>query len=253
MWLAPSQATDAPSPCPVMDWGHIPPHAWVKLSTCGQAPRKVFHGGATLAPDSGEVLFFGADTHDIDYDNRVTRLHLHNLEWTRDDEPDPLETYGMTAEGYPVTKTGKPWAMHAFDAWDYHPPTRTVVLVGFPKHAHTAKQGLQQQGMDPQQLKPATWLYHLDTRTWELLKIWSPNLFAFGMVWNPDANEMIGHNGNWTYHFDPFGKKWETYPAASTPGWSLRLVYDTFRHQIYALGNSHNSQDLWAYSSKGKH
>ena len=188
-------------PCPSYVWEHFPSNVWVKLPTCGPVPRKVFHGAATLAEHRGEVMFFGADTHDLDYDNSVTRLHLENLEWARDYEPDPIETYGVTQEGYPVTKTGRPWAMHAFDTWDYHPPTKTIIFVGFPEHAHKAKQILRQKGVDLQKLKPATWIYSPGNHNWRILDISTPFLFAQGLVWNPTTDQFIAHNGEETFLF----------------------------------------------------
>lgn len=240
------------STCSSNIWEHFPSNVWVKLPTCGPVPRKVFHGAATLAEHRGEVFFFGADTHDLDYDNSVTRLNLENLKWARDYEPDPIETYGVTQEGYPITKTGRPWATHAFDTWDYHPPTQTIIFVGFPKHAHKAKQILSQKGADLQKLKPATWIYSPQSHNWRILDISTPFLFAQGLVWNPITSQFIGHNGEKTFLFSLSENKWNTIEASSTLGWHHRLIFETGKNRILSLGINTGSGDLWAYSPQVK-
>jgi len=114
--LSPAKAGDQIDLCPKFDWGNVPSNQWVRLSTCGDAPRKVFHGASALAADRNEIFFFGADTHDKDYDNSVYRIHLGTLEWSKDYKADPIEEYLLTEDGYAVTTTGRPWAMHTFDA-----------------------------------------------------------------------------------------------------------------------------------------
>src|SRR5262249_38255029 len=98
-----------------VDWASLPVQQWTRLPTAGEAPRKVFHGAAAIAPDRQAIFFCGADTHDTDYDNSVVRLDLRSLRWSRDYEADSTTTYTLTAEGYAVTTAGRPWAMHTFD------------------------------------------------------------------------------------------------------------------------------------------
>ena len=194
-WLfysLPLAYSEVTSQCLPFEWESFPSNTWVKLKTCGVAPRKVFHGAASLAVDRKEVFFFGADTHEVDYDNSITRLNLENLSWTKDYEPDPVETYEITQGGFPLTSKGRPWAMHAFDTLDYHLPSRRLLFVGYPKHAYRAKNLLQKKGMNLEKLKPATWLYDPDKKQWELLKISSSNLFAHALVWDSVTDQFIG-------------------------------------------------------------
>ena len=86
-WLfyrLPLAYSEVASQCLPFEWQSFPSNTWVKLKTCGVAPRKVFHGAASLAVDRKEVFFFGADTHEVDYDNSITRLNLENLSWTNE-------------------------------------------------------------------------------------------------------------------------------------------------------------------------
>ena len=234
--------------CLPFDWESLPSNKWVKLETCGYAPRKVFHGAASLAAVQNEVFFFGADSHELDYDNSITRLNLENLSWMRDYEPNSIETYELTPEGFPITSNGRPWAMHSFDTFDYHPPSRRLLFVGYPKHAHRAKSQLNGKGINLDKLRPATWLYDPDKKQWELLKISSPNLFAHGLVWDSTTDQFIGHNGSSTFHFDLKRQSWKTYNSSSIPGWHQRLVLAKKTKQIFSLGNNRGSGDLWAYS-----
>ncbi len=247
-----TEPLEAITQCPPFDWETLGSNAWVKLDTCGEAPRKVFHGAASIAVDRGEVFFFGADTHEVDYDNSVTRLHLQTLRWSKDYEPDPPDAYMVTPEGFPVTRQGRPWAMHAFDTLDYHPPSGRLLFVGYPKHAHRPKHQLQKRGVNPNRLKPATWWYDPDTKHWELLNISSPRLFAHALVWDSQMDQFIGHDGSSTFHFDPTTKSWKTYHAASMPGWHQKLVFETENGHVMSFGNHQADQDLWRYAPPEK-
>ena len=236
--------------CLPVEWERLPPNQWVNLSTCGDSPRKAFHGASALAPDRRTVFFFGADTHEKDYDNSVYRLSLTDLHWSRDYEADSLEDYKVTPQGYPVTSTNRPWAMHTFDGWDYDPAHRSLVLVGTPQHATRAIQLLTNLGALQQPIQPTTWHYDPDRRSWTLIQTDTPHVFAGGFAWDPLKNRFIAHNGHQTYHYDPPHHEWITYEASSVPGYHLRLVYDTFANTFLSLGNNHSSRELWSYSSQ---
>ena len=141
----------------IADLDEIPANKWIRLKTTGNAPNKVFHGAATIAPDRHEVFFFGADTHDDDYDNGVFRLDLKSLKWSRDYEADPTADYTITPEGYTITTSGRPWAMHTFDSWDYDPVSRKLVAVGSPDHAYKIFTDFRKKGLfNKSRRKPGT-------------------------------------------------------------------------------------------------
>jgi len=241
---------ESPHVCTPYDWKTFPTNEWITIPACGNPPRKVFHGASALAADRRTVFFFGADTHEKDYDNSVYRFSLTDLRWTQDYNADSLETYRVTPQGYPVTSTNRPWAMHAFDGWDYNPNTKTLVLVGFPKHATQAMQQLKVKEELKHSLKPATWHYNPDSRSWQLIKTPTPQLFAGGFAWDPLRKRFIGHDGQRTYDYDPQSHKWNTHKTPSIPGYHLRLVYDTFANALLSLGNNYSSQELWSYPSQ---
>ncbi len=250
LYSFPGHAFEQSTLCSTFEWEQIPPNQWIQLATCGEPPRKVFHGASALASDRRTVFFFGADTHEEDYDNSVYRLSLIDLRWSRDYEADALESYRVTSQGHPVTTTNRPWAMHAFDGWDYDPIRKTLVLVGIPRHATQALQHVKDQGTLSQPIQSTTWHYDPDTHSWTLIPIRTPNLFAGGLAWDQKGNRFIGHNGYQTFHYDPVHSDWVTYEASSMPGYHLRLVHDTFSHTFLSLGNNQSSRMLWSYSSQ---
>jgi hypothetical protein len=189
------------------EWDALPRNTWVRLHTTGAVQCKVFHGASALAPDRHTVFFFGADTHDEDYDNSVVRLDLRSLEWSKDYEADTLEDYRITPEGYAVTRSQRPWAMHTFDCWDYHPLTRQLIVVSSPDHAYKVLAHFQERGVWQGKTTPATWFYNPERKTWELVKTNSPRLFAFALVWDPVGQQFIGHDGAKTYHFDSLHRR----------------------------------------------
>ena len=249
LYPSPSNALELDKTCSTFAWEKLPVNQWIRLSTCAEPPRKVFHGAAALAPDRNEVFFFGADTHDDDYDNSVYRLKLLNLEWSRDYPPDPIENYKITHKGYAVTSTGRPWAMHTFDAWDYSPSVHKLMTTSAPLHAHQAFELLQIKGAVREQIRPATWLYDPDTKKWQLVKANTPYLFARGQVWDPMSHQLIGHHGDTTSHYDPLHQEWIMYQEPSVPGWHRKLVFDTFAGQVLSLGHNGGSSAALALFS----
>src|SRR5262249_27251548 len=143
-----------------------------------------------------------------------------------------------------------PWAMHTFDVWDYDPVAKKLLAVGSPKHAYQVLEDLQRKGLLTGALKPATWWYDPDHKHWELLKIPTPDLFAFGLVWDPLGRQFIGHDGRSTYHYHVEHKEWVTYPAASSSGWHRRMVFDTFTNRVLTLGHNGGSDILYSYDPK---
>ncbi|MCA9473377.1 MAG: hypothetical protein MRJ96_06690 [Nitrospirales bacterium] len=234
--------------CKTFDWGTLTPNQWVRLSTCLTPAPKVFHGASAMASDRRTVFFFGADTHEEDYDNSVYRLLLTDLSWTKDYQADPLTGYRITSQGHAVTATNRPWAMHAFDGWDYDRKNRTLLLVGSPRHATLAFRLTTKNPTAAQSLQPATWKYDPDTRAWERLDISTPQLFASGLAWDSLGHRFIAYDGEQTYHYDPRHPEWTAYSASALSGYHFRLVYDTYLKAFLSLGNNQRSHELWSYS-----
>ena len=116
------------------DWSTMPTGEWVVVPTSGDAAPKVFHGGACIAPDRNSVFFFGSDTHsptelEQGESNALWRLDLNRLKWRQDYQQDPKTSYRVLEDGQCETDSGRPWAMHTFDAVEYDPVSRKVVVI----------------------------------------------------------------------------------------------------------------------------
>jgi hypothetical protein len=236
------------------DWKSLPEGRWVVLPTSGKAAPKVFHGGAALVPESGEVIFFGSDTHaptalENGESNAVWRLDLKTLAWSQDYEQDPKSTWRILPDSETVTDSGRPWAMHTFHDVVYDPTVRKVVVVSYPGHARFEPEQRfpMFSGLWYTTLRPSHWEYDPVTRLWQRLSTNAPDLFARALVWDSDRQVLIGHDGARTYRFDRKQGRWETIPAATVPGWHLSLVYDTFARRVLLFGNNTGSRTLYSY------
>jgi len=237
------------------DWRFLPRGKWVPVPTTGEAAPKVFHGGAAISPARGEVFFFGSDTHaptglEQGESNSVWRLNLKTLTWSKDYEQDAKSTYRILPDSQTVTTSGRPWAMHTFDAVEYDPSVGRMVVVGFPKHARFAPEERfpMFSGGWFGSLKPSHWEYDPDTKNWTLLyQADAPDLFAMAMTWDSAGRELIATDGARTWHFDRRQGKWVAYDAASVPGYHLSMVYDNFDGRVLLLGRNGGSDTLFAY------
>ena len=237
------------------DWRFLLPGKWVPVPTTGEAAPKVFHGGAAIVPVRGEVFFFGSDTHaptglEQGESNSVWRLNLKTLTWSKDYEQDPKSTYRILPDSQTVTTSGRPWAMHTFDAVEYDPAVRRLVVVSFPKHARFAPEERfpMFSGEWYKSLKPSHWEYDPDTKGWVLLyQANAPDFFARAMAWDSARRMLIAADGARTWHFDRKEGKWIAYEAACVPGYHLSMVYDNFAGRMLLLGKNGGSDKLFAY------
>ncbi|MCX6623089.1 MAG: hypothetical protein NTY38_18875 [Acidobacteria bacterium] len=237
------------------DWSAIPAGKWLRIPANGVAAPKVFHGGATLDPERGEIYFFGSDTHwptalEKGESNAVWRLDYVTMTWSQDYEQDPKSTYRILGDGQTETTTGRPWAFHTFAAVKWDPTVKRMMAVSYPEHTRfdPKKRFPMFKGDWYKHLKPMHWEYDPVSKRWTRMETDPPNLFAQAMVWDPDHKQMIGHNGSKTYHFDRAKGRWITYDAATVPGGYHRtLVWDSFAHRVLLLGNNLSSNVLWSY------
>ena len=236
------------------DWKTIPAGEWVRVPTTGEAAPKVFHGGATIAPERGEVFFFGSDTHwptplEKGETNAVWRLNLATRAWSQDYEQDPKSSYRLLEGGVTETTAGRPWAMHTFDDVEWDPVVKRVVVISHPGHTRfePEKRFPMFSGDWYKHLAPMQWEYDPDTRLWVRLETNAPLLFTKALTWDPDNKQLIGHDGEKTYQFDRERRRWTAYDAATVAAWHLSMVYDTYAHRALLLGNSKSSNVLFAY------
>ncbi len=236
------------------DWASVPAGRWVRLSTHGTAAPKVFHGGAAIAPERNEVYFVGSDTHsptalEKGESNAVYRLNLATLTWSQDYEQDPKSTYRIVANNQAETTTGRPWAMHTFDAVEWDPTVERVVVVSFPEHTRFEpdERFPMFEGDWYTKLEPSHWEYDPVTKKWSRLKTNAPRLFAAALTWDSSRKQLIGFNGGGTYHFDREANVWKATGAATQAGWHFSIVYDSVADRVLSLGTNMGSDELFAY------
>jgi len=237
------------------DWDAIPTGSWVVVPTSGKAAPKVFHGGATLAADRDAVFFFGSDTHsptslENGESNALWRLDLRTLEWKEDYEQDAKDSYRILADGQCVTDSGRPWAMHTFDAVEYDPDSGKIVVISYPVHTRFRPEERfpQFKGDWFKRLQPSHWEYDPDTTSWTLLQTGAPDLFAKALAWDSKKHVMIGHDGARTYHFRRENMRWQAYDVASSEaGYHLTMVYDPLVGRMLLFGKNGGSNVLYAY------
>ena len=241
------------------DWAAVPAGRWVRVPTKGIPAPKVVHGGGTIAPERREVYFFGSDTHwptDLEKgeSNAFHRLNLDTLTWSQDYEQDPKSSYRIAANHQAETATGRPWAMHTFDAVVWDPTVQRVVVLSHPGHTRfePEKRFLMFQGDWYKKLQPSHWEYDPANKRWSRLATNAPRLFTATMTWDPRRRQLIGHNGGATYHFDRKAGKWRTAEAATAPGWHLSTVYDIRAGRMLLLGNNKGSGDLLSYNPESQ-
>jgi hypothetical protein len=194
------------------------------------AARQVFHGGAALR-QANEVCFVGSDTHSPTALEKASRTpsiaEPHDAAWSQDYEQDPKSTYRIAANNQAETTTGRPWAMHTFDAVEWDPTVERVVVVSFPEHARFEPEERfpMFSGDWYKKLEPSHWEYDPITKKWSRLKTNAPRLFAAALTWDSRRKQLIGFNGGGTYHFDRGSNVWKATGAATEAGWHFSIVY----------------------------
>lgn len=237
------------------DWAAMPSGVWVDIPTSGQAAPKVFHGGATIAPERSEVYFFGSDTHsptelENGESNSLWRLNLETLHWSRDYEQDPKSTYRILPDSQTVTTTGRPWAMHTFDCVEWDPAVGRIVVISHPAHVsfRPRERFPMFAGEWIKSLRSSHWEYDPDTRVWYRFNYDPPKLFARAMVLDPERNQLIATNGDSTWEFDRATCRWSRYGRGTVGGWHLSMAYDTHAGQALLLGRNTGSDTLYAWT-----
>jgi len=140
--------------------------------------------------------------------------------------------------------------MHTFDAVEYDPVSRRIVVISYPVHTRFRPEERfpQFEGDWFKHLAPSHWEYDPDTKAWSRLETGAPNLFAKALGWDSKRHLMIGHDGATTYHFRREDGQWRVIDAASSSaGYHLTMVYDSFANTMLLLGKNGGSEVLYSY------
>ncbi|MCH8328524.1 MAG: hypothetical protein IID15_08405, partial [Candidatus Marinimicrobia bacterium] len=216
--------------------------------------------------DRGEVFFFGSDTHwptelERGESNSLWRLNLETLSWSKDYQQDDKSSYIILPDSQCVTSSGRPWAMHTFDAVVYDPEVGRLVVVGQPTHTRfePEKRFPMFEGDWYKSLAPSHWEYDPESKEWTLLlNASAPNLFARSMILDSRRNVLIAHDGARTWLFNRQAGHWkvvagETGQTGRTiPGYHLSMVYDSYADAALLLGKNGGSDTLFTFDPHKK-
>jgi hypothetical protein len=116
---------------------NLPPNRWVKYfeSRPGIWSRQG-HSGMAFDTRRGSLLIFGSDTHGADWDNAVHEFQPRLKRWETHYAAVGPETYRVDEAGRPIagTKALLPWAMHTYDAIEYHPGLDALIVTSTIEH-----------------------------------------------------------------------------------------------------------------------
>ncbi|MCP5112482.1 MAG: hypothetical protein GY953_16780, partial [bacterium] len=166
-----------------------------------------------------------------------------------DYEQDPKSTYRLLPGGLTETTTGRPWAMHTFDAVEWDPAVRRVVVISHPEHTRFEPENRfpMFEGDWYKKLSPSHWEYDPETMRWTRLDTNAPRLFAQALTWDTDRRQLIAHNGEGTYHFDRKARRWVSVGAATEAGYHRSIVYDSNAGRVLSLGYNKSSNVIFTY------
>jgi hypothetical protein len=223
---------------------NLPPNRWVKYheERPGNWSRQ---GHAGIAYDSrrGTLLVFGSDTHGQDWDNAVHEFDPRRKRWETHQPVAGPETYRVDADGTPVAGTGavRPWAMHTYDAIEYHPGLDALVVMSTTEHNPAPVPGMGRQ---------PTWLYHLATRHWEPLANAgraAPAFFGGSAAFDERRGVLVAYrHGLW--ELDAAQRTWRKASAETHHGMHHTMAYDSRRGASYVFGDYRATNDMWRYT-----
>jgi hypothetical protein len=223
---------------------NLPPNQWVKYfeSRPGTWSRQG-HAGMAFDTRRGSLLIFGSDTHGEDWDNAVHEFQPRLKRWVTHYAPAGQETYRVDSAGRPVAgaDTPLPWAMHTYDAIEYHPGLDALIVTSTTEHNPKAGSvtGITQQ---------PTWIYDLSTRRWTSFPNSgkpSPAFFGGASAYDERRNVLVGYRGG-IWELDAAVGEWRSV-AGGHHDLHHTMVYDRRRGELFVFGDYRPTNVIWSY------
>lgn len=213
----------------------------------GQDWNRQGHAGLAFDSRRGTLLVFGSDSHNTNWDNSVHEFSPLTLQWTTAYPASPETSYAVNAEGIPVagSNAAYPWAMHTYDNIEYAPEIDALVVSSRTDHTPPPTEAARKTQRNP------TWLYHPDTRQWEILpQADSPSFFANGSAYDPATASVWAYGNGALWRLDLATRHWNRIGGDNKTDLSLHftMVNDSRRHQFMFFGNYTNSNAVWVYT-----
>lgn len=224
---------------------NLPPNRWVKYHE--ERPGWTRQGHAGLAFDSkrGALLVFGSDTHGQNWDNAVHEFDPRRKRWETHQPASGPETYRVDATGAPIAGKDalQPWAMHTYDAIEYHPGLDALMVLSTTDHTPPPA-GL------PEAKRQPTWIYDLSSRRWRMLDTAgtsTPNFFAGSSAFDARRGLLVAYrSGLWEW--DASSGAWRRLPAPARHEMHHTMAYDSRRGALFVFGDYRATNVIWRYT-----
>ena len=223
---------------------NLPANRWVKYHE--ERPggwRRQGHAGMAFDSRRGSLLIFGSDTHGEDWDNAVHEFQPGPKRWETHYAAAGPETYRADEAGRPVAGKGTllPWAMHTYDAIEYHPGLDALVVMATTEHNPRAAQvpGLAQQ---------PTWIYELSTRRWRAFANQgrpSPSFFGGSSAYDERRHALMAYRGA-IWELDLAAGEWRR-AADGHHQLHHTMVYAPARGAAFVFGDYRPTNAIWSY------
>ncbi|MBI3156949.1 MAG: hypothetical protein HYZ20_16315 [Burkholderiales bacterium] len=223
----------------------LAPNRWVRYheERPGDWTRQA-HAGMALDARRGTLLVFGSDTHGQDWDNAVHEFDPLLERWHTHQRAAGVQTYRIDADGAPVAGSDAlmPWAMHTYDAIEYHPGLDALVVMSTTEHNPGP-------GPLPGMRRQPTWLYDLSTRRWSQLDPvagQAPSFFGGASAFDERRGVLVAYRrGIW--ELDPATRAWRRASSESPHSMHQTMAYDSRRGAMFVFGDYRPTNEVWRY------
>jgi hypothetical protein len=222
----------------------LEPNRWFKYHEAQPGWTRQGHAGMAYDRKRGTLLVFGSDTHGENWDNSVHEFDPRRRRWETHQPLAGPQTYRVDAGSAPVagTKEPMPWAMHTYDAIEYHPGLDALVVMSTTEHNPAAgKAGTI--GRQP------TWIYDLTRRQWSQFANRgeeSPTFFGGSSAFDERRNLLVAYrHGLW--ELDVAAGQWRKASPEAKHGMHHTMVYDRRRGELLVFGDYRATNQVWRY------
>lgn len=220
----------------------LPPNKWVKFHEERPAGwSRQAHAGMAFDTRRGRLLIFGSDTHGEDWDNAVHEFDPRRKRWETHQPAASPDSYRIDARGIPLAGSGAPmpWAMHTYDAIEYHPGLDALVVTSAPLHTPGPARAMRHP----------TWIYPLTTRQWRIFENGgapSPTFFGGASAYDTRRGVLAAYaRGLWEMDLD--AGRWRRVSAEARHGTHHNMVYDPRRGEFFVFGAYKPTTEVWRY------
>jgi hypothetical protein len=223
----------------------LEPNRWIAYHE--ERPRtwsRQGHAGMAFDTKRGTLLIFGSDTHGEDWDNAVHEFDPRRKRWATHQAPAGPETYRVDASGAAVAGATSlmPWAMHTYDAVEYHPALDALVVMSTTEHnpRDGSGAGIRRQ---------PTWIYDLTTRHWRQFDNDgrpAPSFFGGSSAFDVRRGVLAAYrHGLW--EMDATAGVWRQASPEVHHGMHHSMAYDTRRGVLFVFGDYQATNHVWTY------